>query len=188
MWALLVPLISQILGENGPLGKLFKIKADQIVAEDNYKLELLKSQTERDTAAIAADTSQRSNYLNATSQGFRQGTFYWLSAIMLYSILRPESAQIMWQNFRYTPDWFQYIYLGMLSVIWGLPIARENVALMFSSIGRGIESRREYKLEKAKINRLAVFEYIKSKWFPKGMNQQAVEILDSALDAGEIVK
>ncbi len=186
MWfAALIPLLSGIFGENGPLGQYFKVKAQQVQVEQDYKLAVLKANTEAAIQASIADTTQRSNYLAATSNGFRQGTFYWMSAIILYSIMFPSKADALWHNFSLIPQWVQYIYVAMLSVTWGLPVAKENVGLMFSSIGKAIETRREYKLEKARINREAVFASLRSKLFPKGMNQAQVDVIDDALDAGE---
>lgn len=184
MWfAALIPLLSGIFGENGPIGQYFKTKAAQVQAEQDYKLALMKANTEQAIAISTADTAQRSNYLGATSQGFRQGTFYWMSAIILYSILFPSKADALWHNFGLIPQWVQYVYVAMLSVTWGLPIAKENIGLMFSSIGRAIETRREYKLEKARINRDAVFASIRKSL--GGIDQKTVDVIDDALDAGE---
>lgn len=184
MWALLIPLISQLFGEKGPLGQYFKVKSDMVAAEQTYKLELLKAQSEQAIAEATADTAQRSNYLNATTQNFRQGTFYWVSAIILYSIIFPSKAEVMWHNFSLIPEWVQYIYVAMLSVTWGLPIAKENIGLMFASVGRGIDAHRDYKLEKARINRTAVFDSLR-KDMGQGVDQKTVDMIDHALDAGE---
>ncbi len=187
MWMALIPLLSGIFGENGPIGQYFKTKAAQVQAEQEFKLAVLKSNTEAAIQASISDTTQRSNYLGATSQGFRQGTFYWVSAIILYSILFPSKAEALWHNFGLIPQWVQYIYLGMLSVTWGLPIAKENIGLMFSSIGRGIEARREFKLEKARINREAVFDSLRNspQFKGKGIDKVTVEMVNEALNAGE---
>jgi hypothetical protein len=186
MWfTALIPLLSGIFGENGPLGQFFKTKAAQVQAKQDYELALLKANAEAAVQASIADTAQRANYLAATSNGFRQGTFYWMSAIILYSILFPSKAEALWHNFNLIPQWVQYVYVAMLSVTWGLPVAKENVGLMFSSIGRAIEARRDYKLEKARINREAVFASLRAKLFPKGMSQAQVDIVDGALDDGE---
>lgn len=179
-----IPLLSGFFGENGPIGQYFKTKAAQVQAEQDFKLALLKANTEAAIQASVADTTQRSNYLGATSQGFRQGTFYWMSAIIFYSILFPSKAEALWHNFGLIPQWVQYVYVAMLSVTWGLPIAKENIGLMFSSIGKAIETRREYKLEKARIDRKAFFDGIR-KIFPKGMSQSQVDIIENALDEGE---
>lgn len=186
MWfAALIPLLSGIFGENGPIGQYFKTKAAQVQAEQEYKLAVLKANTEAAIQESIADTTTRANYLGATSQGFRQGTFYWISAIILYSIIFPSKADALWHNFSLIPEWVQYIYLAMLSVTWGLPIAKENIGLMFSSIGRGMAARRDYKKEIAKINREAVFASLREELFPKGLNQNQVREIEEALDAGE---
>lgn len=182
---MLIPLLAGIFGETGPIGQYFKTKAQQVQLEEEFRLAQLKANTERDIAASVADTTQRSNYLGATSIGFRQGTFYWVSAIILYSIVFPSKAEALWHNFGLIPEWVQYIYIAMLSVTWGLPIAKENIGLMFSSIGRAVASRREYKLERARINRKVFMDNIRAGLFPKGMGQAQVELFDKALDAGE---
>ena len=185
MWAMLIPLLSGILGENGPLGQYFKNKAAVIQAEEEYKLALLKAQAEQVKAEVEGDTAQRANYLAATSVGFRQGTFYFISSIIIFSILVPSRAADMWYNFSLIPQWVQYIYVGMLSVTWGLPVAKENIGLMFSSIGRAVETRREYKLEKTRINKEAAFAVLRAKMFPKVMTQPQVDVIEEAIEAGE---
>ncbi len=186
MWfAALIPLLSGIFGENGPLGQYFKNKAAVIQAEQEYKLALLKAQAEQVKAEVEGDTAQRANYLAATSVGFRQGTFYFLSSIIIFSIIVPSRAADMWHNFSLIPQWVQYIYVGMLSVTWGLPVAKENIGLMFSSIGRAVETRREFKLEKARINKEAMYAVLRAKLFTHGMTQPQVDIFDEAVKAGE---
>jgi len=176
MWAMLLPLISGILGENGPIGQYFKTKALQVQANEEYKLAALKAESERVVAESVADTTQRSNYLGATSQGFRQGTFYWVSAIILYSIVFPSKAEALWHNFGLIPEWVQYVYVAMLSVTWGLPIAKENIGLMFTSIGRGLEARRQYKIDKiqakALLNEKALADNLRKSLFKKGMTEE----------------
>ncbi len=184
---MLIPLLSGIFGENGPIGTYLKTKAAQIQAQEEFRLAELKANSERAIAESVADTTQRSNYLGATSQGFRQGTFYWMSAIILYSIVRPGSAEALWHNFSLIPQWVQYVYVAMLSVTWGLPIAKENIGLMFSSIGRGMAARREFKLEKARINRDALFASLRAspQFKGRGLDQATVDMINSAVDAGE---
>jgi len=179
----LIPLLSGIFGEKGPIGQYFKTKAAQVQAEQDYKLAVLKANTEAAIQASKSDTTQRSNYLGATSQGFRQGTFYWVSAIILYSIIFPSKAEALWFNFEAIPQWVQYIYLGMLSVTWGLPIAKENIGLMFSSIGRGMAARRDFKLEKIKaINEEVLATELRRTLFKNGMTQEQWEAIRNAAE------
>ena len=177
----LIPLLSGIFGEKGPIGQYFKTKAAQVQVEQEYKLAVLKANTEVAIQSSISDTTQRSNYLGATSQGFRQGTFYWVSAIILYSIIFPSKAEDLWHNFGLIPQWVQYVYVAMLSVTWGLPIAKENIGLMFSSIGKGLESRREYKIEKIKaLNEEMLANELRRTLFKNGMTQEQWEAVRNA--------
>ena len=178
MWSLLIPVLSQIFGESGPLGQYFKIKADTISAENNYKLEVLKAQTEQ----VKSEVQQVSDRLRSTSQDFKQLTFWFICVPVVITIcpLTSGFAVIMWHNFTLIPEWFQILFVSIYSSIWGLPIAKEYLGGMFKALGNGLEARREYKL-----NRAAIFAQVKSKWFPKGMNQQQVNDLDKAIDSGE---
>ncbi len=180
--AALLPLLA---GFTQPLKDWFTYKQEAAKADRDYKLAALQAQSAQAIQDSIADTTQRSNYLAATSQGFRQGTFYWMSAIILYSIVFPSKAESLWHNFGLIPQWVQYVYVAMLSVTWGLPVAKENIGLMFSSIGRGLEARRDYKLAKAKINHKIVIDTLKKAWFPHGMTQAQVDLADRALDDGE---
>jgi hypothetical protein len=182
MFAAIVPILSLI----GQSVKDYFVHRQEMTRE-NRELELASIKATKDAIVSGneADTAQRQAYLNATSRRFRQGIFYWFSAIIAYSILFPSKAESLWANFELIPEWVRYAYIGMISVAWGLPVAKENIGLMFSAVGRGIAARREYKLEKAKINRQSLFDVIKARWFPRGMNKQQVKDLDDAIDAGE---
>lgn len=177
MWALLIPLISQMFGEKGPLGQYFKIKADTITAENTYRLEILKAQTE----AAKADVQQTSDRLGATSQSFKEMTFWFICIPVIVTIIPFTSgfAVTMWHNFTLIPEWFQILFVSVYSSIWGLPIAKEYLGGMFKSLGRGIEARREYKL-----NRAAIFASLKQSGMFKG-SEKEVSIIDSALNEGE---
>lgn len=179
MLALLAPLLLQIFGENGPIGQFLKIKSDTAKAEQNYKLEVLKAQTAQATQQLVSDTTDLNNRLQATTQTFKQGTFYPLWGLVLFSVLCPKKAVVMWHNFDLMPQWFQWLFLSVYSAIWGLPFVKGG----YGAFTELLQGSRDYKLEK--INRKAVADKLRSKWFPNGMNQQQVDDLDAAIDDGE---
>lgn len=181
MWAMLIPLIAGFLGEKGPLGRYFKLKADTVAAEQTYRLEVLKAQTEQ----AQTEAQQISDRLNSTTQNFKQSTF-WFIAVPVVITMCPWSSSFavtMWANFQLIPEWFQILFVSVYSSIWGLPIAKEYLGGMFKSLGGAMEARREYKLEKARINREAVFASIRKSI--GGIDQKTVDIIDDALDEGE---
>lgn len=152
----------------------------QQVTKENRELELASIQANKEAIMSnnQAETAQIQSYLNATSRKFRQGSFYFFMVPFTLSMIAPNYAKVMWENFDAIPYEFKLLFFSIYGVIWGFPSLKNN-------INKYISDRREYKLEKARINRKAVVDSLRSKWFPKGMNQQQVNDLDGALDAGE---
>ena len=182
MLAMLIPFISGLLGENGPLGQYFKIKSEKIAAEEKYRLQLIEIQTRQ----LETEAQQVEDRLNSTSQEFKQSTF-WFIAFPVVITMCPWTSQFavtMWANFTLIPEWFQILFVSVYSSIWGLPIAKEYLGGMFKSLGNAVGARREFKLEKARINRKAVFDVIRQE-LGKGLDQSTVAMVEKALDEGE---
>lgn len=186
MLAFFSALIPILGGFTQPLKDYFASKTKQ--AELTQQLEIARLQAEKE-AVVSGNESQVKtiqNYLTSVSRNFRQGTFYFLMVPFLISMFAPEYAKIMWQNFEAIPLEFKQLFILIYGVIWGLPIAKEHVGNMFSAISRGLAAHREYRLDKAEINRDAAFIALKAKWFSKnGMNQKQVNEFNEILDAGE---
>lgn len=188
MWfAALIPLLSGIFGEKGPIGQYFKVKSAQVQAEQDYRLAVLKSNTEAVISGNQATTDQTRDKLNATTQSFKQGTFYFLVIPILLTIcpLTKNFAETMWHNFDLIPVWYRTLFGAIYCTIWGIPLAAGYVGGIFSGIGNVIERRQQVSLEKARINRKVVMDDIREGLFPKGMSQAQVDLFDRALDAGE---
>ena len=181
MFAMLIPIISSLLGANGPIGQYFKSKNDQLIAEQEYRMEILRAQTEQ----AKAEVQQVSDRLDSTSQEFKQMTFWFICVPMILTVCPWTSAfaVTMWTNFKLIPEWFQILFASVYCSIWGLPIAKEYLGGMFRSLGGAIEARREFKLEKARINREAVFASIRKSL--GGIDQKTVDMIDGALNEGE---
>ena len=123
MWAMIIPLISSILGENGPVGQYFKSKAAQVQADQEFKLATLNAQTKQ----IEVEGQQILDRLNSTSQDFKQSTFWFIAVPVIITMCPWTSsfAVVMWGNFGLIPEWFQILFVSIYSSIWGLPIAKE---------------------------------------------------------------
>lgn len=177
----------------GPiLSGLFKPVQDYL----NYKNQELSANRDLKLAQIAADkeaiisgnqaqTSQIDYYLKAINKGFRQGFICFVVIPFCISMFAPEYSVIMWHNFESMPEWYRLLLMSVCSVVLGLPVASAIVGQMFSSASKGLEARRDYKLEKFRINRKAMMDVARLKFFPKGMNEAQVAILDEMADAGE---
>lgn len=177
----ILPLISSLLsGLIQPVKDYLAYKNQELAANRDLKLAQIQADKEAIISGNVADTAQRQNYLNSVTQQFRQGAIIFFMVPFCISMFAPEYAKIMWTNFYDIPADFRQFFFIVYGVILGLPIAKDTLGQVVAAVGRGVEARREYKL-----NRAAIFAKVRSKWFPKGMNQTEVRDLDQALDAGE---
>ena len=186
MSAILLALAPLLAGITEPLKNWFSYKQKEVEATREYTLAALKAQSEQAVAQSVAETSQLNNRLGVTSQSFKQLTWWFLSAIVVYSIVFPTQAVQMWKHFDLIPEWFRYLYLSVFGVIWGLPIAKDNISLMFESVKSLAADRREYKIEKLKtLNEAKIFESLRKSIFTKGLTQAQVDDVKAALRAGQ---
>lgn len=149
--------------------------------EQDYKLALLQSQVDMAKSQAIADSNDLKSRLDATSQDFKQETFWLLWIPVVFSVIFPLKAQVMWANFSIMPEWFQWLFLSVYSSIWGIPIVKGG----YGAVTDLLSARRDFKLEKERINRQAVFDSLRHDIFTQGLNQQQVEAVDRALDKGE---
>lgn len=178
----LTALLPLLAGFTQPLKDWFSYKRDSAKAEQDYKLAVLQAQAQAAQQQAISDSDQLKSRLDATTQEFKQTTFWLLCVPVLFTMLFPTKAKIMWENFTLIPEWFQWLFMSVYSAIWGLPIVKGG----YGAITDLLSARRDYKLEvqKTVYNRKAVFDTIKQ-MFPNGMNQTQVDLVDRALDAGE---
>jgi hypothetical protein len=175
--AALVPLIS---GFTQPLKDYFSFKQQVTQKEQEYKLAVLQSQIEITKSADIAASNDLKERLNSTSQNFKQNTFWFLCVPIVFTMIFPSKAGEMWHNFTLIPPMFQYIFQAVYCSIWGVPFIKNGYA-GFTDL---LQSRRDYKLEKARINRAETFKDLKNSGIFTG-SQQEVELIDKVLDAGE---
>jgi hypothetical protein len=179
MWSLLISAALQIFGENGPIGQYFKTKQKIEDAKNEVALARINADKELAVAQAVAESSQMASRLSATSQSFKQQTFWLLVVPVLLSICFPSKAELMWHNFGLMPEWFQTLFISVYCSIWAIPYADKGLGAVSSFI----QSRREYKLEKYKINREAYFA--KKRAIKGSLTQEEVDTDNAVLDAME---
>ena len=183
MWALLIPILSQVFGENGPIGAYFKAKMQEQKAQSDFKLAVLKAQSEQITQERISDTTDLQTRLNSTTMGFKQGTYVFVCSIIVFSIVLPQHAALMWANFGLIPAWFSDLFKVMTLAIWGIPVAAPIIGGMFHGISNAIEARREYKIRK--FNTKLMFDTIRQ-GLGGSIDQKNVDLINAALKAGGI--
>lgn len=183
MWALLIPLLSQLFGEKGPIGTFLKNKAEYQQAQADYKLAVLKAQSEEAVQNRISDTTDLQTRLNSTTLNFKQNTYVFVCSIIVFSIVLPNHAAQMWANFNLIPNWFSDLFKVMTLAIWGIPVAAPIIGGMFTGISNAIEARREYKIKK--FNTKLMFDTIR-KGLGGSIDQKNVDLINAALRAGGI--
>lgn len=172
--AALLPLLT---GSLSGLKDWFNYKQQSVKAQQEYQLATLKAQAEAARQQSISDSADLNNRLNATSQAFKQTTFWLVWVPIALTVLFPKKAAEMWSNLGLIPEFWYWLLGSMYTAIWALPKGYE-------AVDKYIDKRREYKLEKARINRKAFYDAL-DPMFPKGKTQGQVDIFEKALDAGE---
>lgn len=184
--ALILPFLAKLPGAAGDYFKqkqelqLEELKTQRDVEQARQQLasELAKAQLELDKAK-----------LNATGTKFKYFTFFmWFGPFMVGTVA-PARANDIFQNWAGMPDWYVQSCIVIMFTVWGISVSAPVVANIFSGLGQFMadrkDAKRDFEIQKAKINRDALFAKVKSSWFPKGMTQSQVDTLDAAIDEGE---
>lgn len=184
MWPIIGTIFSTVLQ---PIKDYFAYKKEVRAAEQEVELATLQATTERIKSDNDSRTEELKARLDSTTRKFKQNTFYYLLIPCLFSMLFPDKAEQMWANFSVMPEWFRVLFVSVYSSIWALPLTKEYLGGMFSSAAKGLESRREYKLEKAKINREAAYAVLRAapQFRGRGLDQATVDTMEAVFNAGE---
>lgn len=181
MFALLIPLLASL---PGMIGKYFsEVNAiKQAELETRRQIELAKQEM---ASQIAQAELQKANVIiGATGPFFKYFTFVmWFGPFMLGTFM-PELSARVFTNLSGMPEWYVTSCVAVMFTVWGINVGAPVVSNIFSGLGGFFQQRRDYKLEKAKIDRKAFFDGMR-KLFPKGMTQTQVDIMENALKDGE---
>lgn len=187
MWAMFIPLISSMLGENGPLGQYFKTKAQTVLATQQAQLEIKKAEITMATEVAKANVLQSQNQLAATSQTFKAFSYALLTIPIIIVCIAPAYGKDIFNHLALIPVWYAQLYVAVVGVIWGLPIASSAVSGIFSAVQQSWLERQPIKIEKLKVlNEKVLAEQLRKNLFQQGMTeQQWLAILNATKSAQE---
>ena len=179
--ALILPFLSKIPGQ---LGDYFKGQQEIEMLKQKAELELQKANIQLSAELAKARLEYQKASLKATGKGFKYFTFgMWFGPYILQLIYPPLGKQVF-DNMLGMPEWYAQSCVAIMFTVWGISVSAPVVSSIFQSLGHYFQGRRQYKLDKAKIDRKAFFNGIRH-IFPKGLTQAQVEVIDNALDKGE---
>lgn len=177
----LVPSLLSLLGNFIPSLKDYATyKQQELQFQQQYQLALLQAQTAQATAQVQADGAGMTATIQATTQSFKQNTFWlFFGCPVIFSILMPSSAAAMWHNFSLIPDDFRSLFKVIYCSVWGLPYIKGG----FSQFADMLNTRWDKKIEHAAVNKKAIFDALSAAGIFKG-SQTEVDAIDKAIDAG----
>jgi len=189
----LIPLLSGIFGENGPLGQYFKTKALQVQATAD-----LAMQVERDKLALSSQIAQSAvtseqNKLLATSQAFKNCVFFMLSAPILICMISPVKGNEIFLSLQIVPVAYMQMYFAIIGIIWGLPIAGNVVTMIMTGLQTAFDAGNDRQVNKIQAigeqqnmnldqAKAQIFDIMKKTVGLNGFTQPQVDLISPVLD------
>lgn len=180
MFALLIPILTQILGS---IGNYFK----QVNEIQTAKLEA-KRQIEVAKQQMAAEIAKSQLELNktivsSTSAHFKYFTFImWFGPFMI-GCIAPEYSKAIFDNMSTMPQFYVESCLLIMFTVWGISVSAPAVSNIFTGLGNFFAARRDFKLELKRIDRKAYYDALrKSKGFVTPEDIKEMEPVFDALD------
>ncbi len=158
MFALLIPLLAQL---GGAIGNYFKQKNEILTAknEAERQIELAKIDMAKDIAT--SQLNLNATIVGATSPAFKYFTFFmWFGPFMIGTVFPSLGAEIF-NNWGVMPEWYITSCIAIMFTVWGISVSAPVVNGIFSGLGDFFSARREYKLEKAKVDRKAYYDALR---------------------------
>ncbi len=178
MWAALLPIISSILS---PIGEYIKTKAQTTIAVAQTQLEVKKAEITMATEIAKANVEQSKAQLSATSQTFKAFSYTFLTLPILIVCIYPAMGKEIFANLALIPVWYAQLYVAVIGVIWGLPIATTAVSGIFQAVQQSWLERQPVKIEKLKVlNENTLADELRKTLFTKGMTQEQWDVVLAA--------
>ncbi len=193
MWMALLPLFSGLFGENGVIGQYLKTKAAKQQADADLALQVQKDKMQLSSILAQAAVDSEKNKLAATSQTFKAFSYTILTLPVIIVCVWPAWGKDIFNNLGLIPVWYAQLYVAIVGVIWGLPIAAGAVSGIFAAVQQAWDIRNQGKIQKiqalGEANGLnteqakkEIFDTLKKAVSLNGYTQAQVDIINPVLD------
>jgi hypothetical protein len=182
MFALLIPLLASL---PGLIGNFFKQKNDilQAQAEVQRQIELAKIDMAKDIAV--SQMNLNATIIQSTSPVFKYFTFaMWFGPFVL-GIIDPTRAAVIFNNMGGMPQFYVTSCVAIMFTVWGISVSANAINGIFSGLGDFFSARRDYKLEKAKVDRKAYYDSLRvNQGYVTGDDVKRAEAIFDQIDKG----
>lgn len=161
MPAILTALFSLLSGLGGSLGNYFKsrLEIEKLKVETDRQIQLAQLTAAQAAAKEGAEVAK--TVLSATSSNFKYFTFIMWFGPFIIGVIKPSLSQEIFHNLAGMPEWYVQSCMTIMFTVWGIQVSAPVVGSIFNGLGSFFQARRDYKLEKAKIDRKAYFEALR---------------------------
>jgi len=176
---LLLPLLAKI---PGMIGDYYSKRLDLEVTKVNTakEVELAKAQMATDIAK--AELANAQQVVLMTSTTFRTVMTCLVFTPFAITMISSKWSAVIFANFSLMPAWYSQICLTIILAIYGITVGAPVVKNIFDGLGTYLDGKRNYILEKAKINRKVFFDSLRK---DGALSQQEVDEANKALDEAE---
>lgn len=183
MSIILSTLFSLLSNVPGMMGDYFKKKQELESKKLDVQLALEEERLRFAAETAKSDSARAQASLAATGSYFKYCVFWLISSPFIACLIGQDwYATMVFNNLKALPDWYMILYSAIVGVIWGIPVPGSVMGNIWSGIQQASANRRELKL--AKFNDKKYFDIIKQ-LFPKGMNQNQVDIFTKAKEEAQ---
>ncbi len=181
MWPIIGSVFSMLFGANGPLGSYIKARSDLALAQQQAALEVKKAEITMATAVAQANVQQSQAQLAATSQGFKTFSYALLTFPIIVVCIWPAHGKVIFDNLAGIPYWYAKLYVAVVGVIWGLPIASSAVSGIFSAVQQSWIDRQPLKIRKLQaLNEKKFADQLRTHLFKNGMTSDQWNVIVNA--------
>jgi len=171
-WSLLFSFLGSL---PGAIGKYFDNKTQVELLKQQNQLEALREQSKLVAQGIIAQSDLGQEQIRATSAWFKQLCFFLLLSPIVITCYDPAWGKQIFDSLGLVPEWYVAIMSTIYLASWG--INSDKVASI-------VQSRREYKLEKMRINRKAYWDDRRLKGAVSQQEVDSTEKVFDQLDSG----
>lgn len=145
-WTLLFSFLGSL---PGALGKYFDNKTQVELQKQQNLLEIEKQRGDLIRQGIITQGELGQEQIKATKPWFKQLMYSVILSPIVITCFDPEKGQRIFASLNIVPEWYIFIVSTISLAIWGINSDKVQGIL---------QARREYKLEKLRINRKAYFD------------------------------
>lgn len=169
----------------GLIGKFFQQKNEIISAQNEAQRQIEIAKIDMAKEIATSQLNLNATIVQSTSAIFKYCTFLmWFGPFML-GVVAPEYAKDIFTNLGGMPQWYVESCIMIMFTVWGISVSAPVVNGIFSGLGDFFASRREHKLQMAKVDRKAFYDALRqTKGFVTSedvkINEQAFDAIDKA--------